>query len=176
MRARPKITLSFAPCRCLLNSIVGTSGPEPPPLQGQGRWPLPRIASSCGQRSSRGRGGRQGLRYWRICERVCRSAAQRIIRSSDEQLAWSAPMLRGLNHVGAVGINGKVYCLGGFVEQNHFAVSDVRVYDPVIDKWRQLMPLALAAGFSFSRCSGGKDSGGWWSRSRHSSCLRSSNE
>jgi hypothetical protein len=43
-------------------------------------------------------------------------------------------MLCGLKHVGAVGINGKVYCIGGFVEQNHSAVSDVRVYDPLIDK------------------------------------------
>jgi hypothetical protein len=63
----------------------------------------------------------------------------------DEQLAESGTDAARLNHAG-VGINGKVYCIGGCVEQNHSAVSDVSVYDPVIDKWRQLMPLPFPLG------------------------------
>jgi len=35
-----------------------------------------------------------------------------------------APMPRGLNHVGVVGFNGRIYMFGGFVEQNRNPVAD----------------------------------------------------
>ena len=39
-------------------------------------------------------------------------------------------MPRGLNHVGAIGLGGKIYCIGGFIEQNRNAAPDVSAYDP----------------------------------------------
>jgi N-acetylneuraminic acid mutarotase len=57
-----------------------------------------------------------------------------------------APMPRGLNHVGAVGLNGKIYCVGGFLEQNRNAVTDVSVYDPATDHWQKLAPLPSPLG------------------------------
>jgi len=55
---------------------VGTSGPEPPTLQGQGRWhyraPLPHARSEVAVAEVAGK----VLCNWRICGWVCRSAVQ----------------------------------------------------------------------------------------------------
>lgn len=55
-------------------------------------------------------------------------------------------MPRGLNHVGAVGLGGKVYCIGGFIEQNRTAAPDVSAYDQATDSWRKLPPLPEPLG------------------------------
>ena len=60
-------------------------------------------------------------------------------------------MPRGLNHVGAVGLGGKVYCIGGFIEQNRTAAPDVSAYDQATDSWRKLPPLPEPLGFGFGR-------------------------
>jgi len=119
---------------------VGTTGPEPPPLQGQGSWhyraPLPHARSEVAVAEVSGK------------VYVIGGYADGYVDYDPTTNTWRgrAPMLRGLNHVGAVGLNGKLYCIGGFVEQNHSAVTDVSVYDPVSDKWRRLAPLAVPLG------------------------------
>jgi N-acetylneuraminic acid mutarotase len=58
-----------------------------------------------------------------------------------------APLPRGLNHIGAVGYNGKIYTFGGFAAQNHSAVADANVYDPTTNGWTPIarMPQALGS-------------------------------
>lgn len=57
--------------------------------------------------------------------------------------AWRdvAPLPRGLNHVGAVGYDGKLYAFGGFAAQNSSAVPDAEVYDSVSNRWSPIAPL-----------------------------------
>jgi N-acetylneuraminic acid mutarotase len=57
-----------------------------------------------------------------------------------------APLSRGLNHVGAVGYNGKIYTFGGFSAQNNSAVADANVYDPAKNTWTPIAPLPHALG------------------------------
>ena len=56
------------------------------------------------------------------------------------------PLPRGLNHVAAVGFNGKIYTFGGFAAQNNAAVVDANVYDPSADRWSPIAPLPQALG------------------------------
>jgi N-acetylneuraminic acid mutarotase len=60
-------------------------------------------------------------------------------------------MPRGLNHIGAVGLGGKVFCIGGFIEQSQTAAPDVSVYDPRTDSWQKLAPLPEPLGFNPQR-------------------------
>lgn len=62
--------------------------------------------------------------------------------------AWRelAPLPRGLNHVGAVGYDGKVYTFGGFAAQNNSAVADSNVYDPSTNTWTPIAPMPQALG------------------------------
>ena len=153
---------------------VGMSGPEPPALQGQGRWhyraPLLHARSEVAVAGVAGR-------VYVIGGYADGFVDQPLNEEYDPATnSWRgrAPMLRGLNHVGAVGFNGKVYCIGGFVEQNHSAVTDVSVYDPMTDKWEKLAPLPLALGSVSVAVLDGKIHavGGHESRERrHSSCL-----
>lgn len=95
---------------------VGTSGPEPPPLQGQGRWhyraPLPHARSEVAVAEASGKvyviGGYADGFVDQPLNEECDPATN----------TWRgrAAMLRGLNQVGAVGLYGRVYCIGGFVE------------------------------------------------------------
>ncbi len=57
-----------------------------------------------------------------------------------------APLPRGLNHVGAVGYNGKIYTFGGFAAQNNSAVADANVYDPAKNTWTPIAPMPHALG------------------------------
>lgn len=58
----------------------------------------------------------------------------------------AAPLPRGLNHVGAIGYNGKIYTFGGFEAQNNSAVSDANMYDPTTNKWTAIAPLPHPLG------------------------------
>ncbi len=62
--------------------------------------------------------------------------------------AWQdvAPLPRGLNHVAAVGYDGKIYTFGGFSAQNNSAVADASVYDPAKNTWTPIAPLPRALG------------------------------
>ncbi len=61
---------------------------------------------------------------------------------------WSerAPLPRGLNHIGAAVLDGKIYTFGGFAQQNREPVADANVYDPVADAWTPLPPLPAPLG------------------------------
>jgi hypothetical protein len=45
-----------------------------------------------------------------------------------------APMLRGAKHITAIGLAGKLYAIGGLLEQNFSAIADVSAYDPSSDR------------------------------------------
>lgn len=62
--------------------------------------------------------------------------------------AWRAraPIPRGMNHIGVVALNGKLYTAGGFVAQNRDAVADAYVYDPAADRWSAIAPLPAKRG------------------------------
>ena len=55
-------------------------------------------------------------------------------------------MPRELDHVGAVGLEGMVYAIGGFVNQNRGAVADAYAYDPATDTWSEIAPLPNPRG------------------------------
>ena len=57
---------------------------------------------------------------------------------------WSeaAPIPRGANHIGVAAMEGAVYALGGFVEQNRIAVPDCYAYVVSDDRWHSTHPLS----------------------------------
>ncbi len=74
---------------------------------------------------------------------------QRLVESFDvatQQWAQRAPLPRGMNHVGVTTYDGRIYTFGGFILQNHDAVTDAYVYDPQTDRWSAIAPLPHALG------------------------------
>jgi N-acetylneuraminic acid mutarotase len=56
-------------------------------------------------------------------------------------------MPRGMDHVGAAVLDGKIYIVGGFTNNRHRDVSaNVLEYDPAHDAWRTLAPLSSPRG------------------------------
>ena len=58
----------------------------------------------------------------------------------------AAPLPRGANHVAVIAHDGRVYALGGFVEQNRLAISDANAYDVASDHWTPIAPLPRPRG------------------------------
>ena len=58
----------------------------------------------------------------------------------------AAPLPRGANHVAVVAHEGRVYALGGFVEQNRAAITDANAYDVAADRWAPIAPLPRPRG------------------------------
>jgi N-acetylneuraminic acid mutarotase len=60
---------------------------------------------------------------------------------------WSrgAAIPRALHHAAAVGWQGKLYVVGGFVE-GWTPTDDVHEYDPASDRWRRLAALPTPRG------------------------------
>ncbi|MEX3690245.1 Kelch repeat-containing protein [Paraburkholderia sp. BR14263] len=58
--------------------------------------------------------------------------------------AWrnAAPVPRGANHIGVAALDGVVYAMGGFVEQNRIAVPDCYAYVVADDRWHAIHPLS----------------------------------
>lgn len=74
---------------------------------------------------------------------------QNLVEAFDTRAhAWreAAPLLRGLNHIGAVGYEGKIYTFGGFAAQNDAAVADANLYDPSTKRWTPIAPLPRPLG------------------------------
>src|SRR5579885_1701292 len=67
-----------------------------------------------------------------------------------------APLPRGLNHVGAAGLGGRIYAIGGFQQLNRDAVADCWVYDPAADRWTAIAPLPTRRGSVSVAALGGK--------------------
>ena len=60
---------------------------------------------------------------------------------------WSrgASIPRALHHAAAVGLNGKLYVIGGFLE-GWTPTDEVHEYDPASDRWQRLAALPTTRG------------------------------
>ncbi|HEY8564760.1 MAG TPA: kelch repeat-containing protein [Beijerinckiaceae bacterium] len=58
----------------------------------------------------------------------------------------AAPLPRGANHVAVVADAGRVYALGGFIEQNRNADHNAYAYDVASDRWTPIAPLPRPRG------------------------------
>src|SRR5882672_4154999 len=57
-----------------------------------------------------------------------------------------APLPKGANHVGVVADAGRLYALGGFVEQNRAAHAGAYVYEITTNTWTEIAPLSRPRG------------------------------
>ena len=62
--------------------------------------------------------------------------------------AWldAAPLPRGANHVAVAADAGRVYALGGFIEQNRRCDDKAFAYEVAEDRWREIAPLPRPRG------------------------------
>lgn len=62
--------------------------------------------------------------------------------------AWTAaaPLPRGANHVGVAVVGGRLYAIGGFMEQNRRPHGDCFVHDAAADRWERIAPLPAPCG------------------------------
>jgi N-acetylneuraminic acid mutarotase len=62
--------------------------------------------------------------------------------------AWTdaAALPKGANHVGVAWLDGKLYAIGGFIEQNRKPHSECFVFEPNANAWRPIAPLPRASG------------------------------
>ena len=58
----------------------------------------------------------------------------------------AAPLPRGANHVAVVAHAGRVYALGGFVDQNTNPIDNAYAYEVDVDRWTSIAPLPRARG------------------------------
>ncbi len=64
------------------------------------------------------------------------------------QNAWlqASPLPLGANHVGVTSMDGKLYAIGGFVEQNRKPHAECFVYTESDNRWQRIAPLPAACG------------------------------
>ena len=55
----------------------------------------------------------------------------------------AAPLPRGANHVGVACMDGRIYAIGGFIEQNRRPHNECFVYDPKADRWDRRAPMPI---------------------------------
>jgi len=58
----------------------------------------------------------------------------------------AAPLPRGANHVATAADAGRVYALGGFIEQNRHSDNHAYAYDVASDRWNAIAPLPRPRG------------------------------
>jgi N-acetylneuraminic acid mutarotase len=58
----------------------------------------------------------------------------------------AAPLPRGANHVAVVADAGRIYALGGFIEQNRNPDPNAYVYEVASDRWTPIAPLSRPRG------------------------------
>jgi N-acetylneuraminic acid mutarotase len=58
----------------------------------------------------------------------------------------AAPLPRGANHVAVCADDGKIYALGGFIEQNRNPDHNAYVYDVATNRWDKIAPLPRPRG------------------------------
>ncbi len=63
-----------------------------------------------------------------------------------DKWADGAPLPQGANHVGVAFLDGRLYAIGGFLEQNRKPHPRCFVYDPKTDKWAEIAPLPRPVG------------------------------
>ena len=64
----------------------------------------------------------------------------------EDRWFLAAPLPRGANHVAVVASAGRVYALGGFIEQNTNPIADAYAYEVASDRWSPIAPLPRARG------------------------------
>lgn len=72
--------------------------------------------------------------------------------------AWldAAPLPRGANHVAVAADAGRVYALGGFIEQNRRCDDKAFAYEVKEDRWREIAPLPRPRGAAAAVVLGGR--------------------
>ncbi len=75
---------------------------------------------------------------------------------ADDRWYLAAPLPRGANHVAVVALAGRVYALGGFIEQNTDPVADAYAYDVATDRWTPIAPLPRPRGAAAAVALNGK--------------------
>jgi len=63
-----------------------------------------------------------------------------------DQWLVAAPLPRGANHVAVAALDGRVYALGGFLEQNRRSDDKAYAYDVASDRWVAIAPLPRPRG------------------------------
>lgn len=65
---------------------------------------------------------------------------------APDQWLNAAPLPRGANHVSVAADNGRVYALGGFMQQNRGSDQNAYAYDVAADRWDTIAPLPRPRG------------------------------
>ncbi|MCW8084839.1 Kelch repeat-containing protein [Sabulicella glaciei] len=73
-----------------------------------------------------------------------------------DQWLDAAPLPRGANHVAVVADAGRVYALGGFIEQNRRCDDKAFFYDVARDRWQEIAPLLRPRGAAAATVLDGK--------------------
>ncbi|UPJ49071.1 galactose oxidase [Bradyrhizobium sp. 200] len=73
-------------------------------------------------------------------------AYHHVYAPKDDRWFNAAPLPRGANHVAVVADAGRVYALGGFIEQNRNPDPNAYAYDVAADKWTTIAPLSRSRG------------------------------
>ena len=68
----------------------------------------------------------------------------------------AAPLPRGANHVSVAAHAGRVYALGGFIEQNRNPDHNAYAYDVAADRWDRIAPLPRPRGAAAAEVLGGR--------------------
>jgi N-acetylneuraminic acid mutarotase len=64
--------------------------------------------------------------------------------AASDRWTNAAPLPRGANHVGVEFLDGRLYAIGGFIDQNRRPHNECFVYEN--DKWARIAPLPTACG------------------------------
>jgi N-acetylneuraminic acid mutarotase len=73
-------------------------------------------------------------------------AYHHIYDPGNDRWTTAAALPRGANHVGVAVLDGKLYAIGGFVEQNRRPHNECFVYDVRAERWERIAPLPSACG------------------------------
>ena len=141
---------------------------SPAPKGPQGRWtpkaalPLPRSEMAWATAWA----GRMHIVGGYGEGRVDR-AYHHVYDPGDDRWFNAAPLPRGANHVAVVADAGRVYALGGFIEQNRNPDPNAFFYDVATDKWTTIAPLPRSRGAAAAVALDGKISSDRRRRSPH---------
>lgn len=74
----------------------------------------------------------------------------------DDRWSELAPLPRGANHIAVVADGGRLYALGGFIEQNRTPDDNAFVYEFGEDRWRPIARLSRERGAASAVALGGR--------------------
>jgi N-acetylneuraminic acid mutarotase len=139
-----KATMARSAGIALVFALAAGAQAQSPPASGQGHWttkaPLPSTWTEIVSVATGGKLYAFSAGFPEKCETLEYDPAADRWRNRS-------PMPIGMDHVGAVVLDGKIYIIGGFTKNRHQDVSsNVFVYDPATDGWRALAPLPSARG------------------------------